>query len=74
MTHCDLCDHECDLLVIGAGPAGFAAAVNAASEGLTTILHERVPDPDGSPRGWLSGRWRGPVVGVSGGWCCRGSA
>ncbi len=39
--HCAVCDHECDLLVIGAGPAGLAAAVNAASEGLRTIVLER---------------------------------
>lgn len=43
-SHCEQCghaDHECDLLVIGAGPAGLAAAVNAASEGLSTIVLER---------------------------------
>ena len=33
--------HECDLLIIGGGPAGLAAAVNAASEGLTTIVLEK---------------------------------
>lgn len=39
---CDTCvTDDCDLLVIGAGPAGLAAAVNAASEGLTTIILER---------------------------------
>jgi thioredoxin reductase (NADPH) len=31
---------ECDLLVVGAGPAGLAAAVYGASEGLTTTLAE----------------------------------
>ncbi len=31
---------ECDLLVIGAGPAGLAAAVYAASEGIKTIVVE----------------------------------
>ena len=43
MSACGYCDgkHECDLLVLGAGPAGLAAAVNAASEGLHTIVLER---------------------------------
>jgi thioredoxin reductase (NADPH) len=34
-------DHVCDLLIVGAGPAGLAAAVNAASEGLSVIVLER---------------------------------
>jgi thioredoxin reductase (NADPH) len=38
-THGSLSD-ACDLLVIGAGPAGLAAAVNGASEGLSTTLAE----------------------------------
>lgn len=44
--HCPDCadaDHACDLVIIGAGPAGLAAAVNAASEGLSTIVLERSP-------------------------------
>jgi thioredoxin reductase (NADPH) len=31
----------CDLVIVGAGPAGLAAAVNAASEGLQTRVLER---------------------------------
>ncbi len=33
---------RCDLLVVGAGPAGLAAAVNGASEGLDVMLVEDV--------------------------------
>jgi len=32
---------ECDLVVVGAGPAGLAAAVYAASEGLETVVLEQ---------------------------------
>jgi thioredoxin reductase (NADPH) len=31
---------ECDVLIVGAGPAGLAAAVYAASEGLSTLVIE----------------------------------
>ncbi len=34
-------ERNCDLAIIGAGPAGLAAAVYAASEGLRTIVVER---------------------------------
>jgi thioredoxin reductase (NADPH) len=35
-------DSECDVAIVGAGPAGLAAAVYAASEGLTvTVMDER---------------------------------
>ncbi|MBD3374852.1 pyridine nucleotide-disulfide oxidoreductase, partial [candidate division KSB1 bacterium] len=37
----DLKEHSCDLAIIGAGPAGLAAGVYAASEGLGTIIIER---------------------------------
>ncbi len=32
--------HACDVVIIGAGPAGLAAAVYAAPEGLSTVVHE----------------------------------
>ena len=35
-------DAECDLAIVGAGPAGIAAAVYAASEGLKTIVLDRL--------------------------------
>lgn len=34
-------EHTCDLIIVGAGPAGLAAAVYAASEGLRTVVVER---------------------------------
>jgi thioredoxin reductase (NADPH) len=34
-------DTNCDLAIVGAGPAGLSAGVYAASEGLTTIFVER---------------------------------
>lgn len=33
-------DQSCDLAIVGAGPAGLAAAVYAASEGLNTVMVE----------------------------------
>ena len=36
-------DHECDLLVLGAGPGGYSAAFRAADLGLNVILVERYP-------------------------------
>lgn len=39
MTHIN--EHDCDLAVIGGGPAGLGAAVYAASEGLKTTIIER---------------------------------
>src|ERR1700693_5956807 len=38
----DPCRSEYDLAIYGAGPAGLSAAVYGASEGLTTILVERL--------------------------------
>jgi thioredoxin reductase (NADPH) len=35
-------DSRCDLLIVGAGPAGLAAAVNGASEGLDVVVAEDV--------------------------------
>ncbi|MDE2101477.1 MAG: FAD-dependent oxidoreductase [Patescibacteria group bacterium] len=41
MSCTDCTEHKCDLLIVGAGPAGLAAAVSAASEGLHTIVLEK---------------------------------
>ena len=43
-------EYHCDLLVIGAGPAGLAAAVNAASEGLSVIVLDRADTAGGQSR------------------------
>ncbi|NEE20578.1 sarcosine oxidase subunit delta family protein [Streptomyces sp. SID7499] len=39
---------HCDLLVVGAGPAGLAAAAAAARSGARVILADDQPDPGGS--------------------------
>ena len=46
--------HETDVLVVGGGPAGFAAAVAAARAGAKTVLVERY--------GYLGGLWTGGLV------------
>jgi len=46
--------HETDVLVVGGGPAGFAAAVAAARVGVRTTLVERY--------GYLGGLWTGGLV------------
>jgi ribulose 1,5-bisphosphate synthetase/thiazole synthase len=45
---------ETDVLVVGGGPAGFAAAVSAARAGVKTALVERY--------GYLGGLWTGGLV------------
>ena len=41
---------SCDVVIIGAGPAGLSAAVNAASEGLHTIVIEREVETGGQAK------------------------
>lgn len=41
IARADIDDRRCDLAIVGAGPAGLAAAVYAASEGLQTTVIER---------------------------------
>ncbi len=40
-VHTGAVDHECDLLVLGAGPGGYSAAFRAADLGLKVVLVER---------------------------------
>ncbi len=44
---------ECDVLVVGGGPAGFAAAVAAAREGADVVLVERYGHLGGLATGGL---------------------
>jgi thioredoxin reductase len=37
----------CDLAIVGAGPAGMAAAITAAQAGLTTVVLDEQPEPGG---------------------------
>lgn len=45
----------CDLLVVGAGPAGMSAAIAAAEQGADVLLVDEQPRPGGS----LAWRWAG---------------
>ncbi|GLW99874.1 2Fe-2S iron-sulfur cluster-binding protein [Microtetraspora sp. NBRC 16547] len=49
---------HCDVLVVGAGPAGLAAARAAASTGARVILADEQPEPGGG----LLGAWPADVV------------
>ncbi len=42
-SHSGGADVECDMLVLGAGPGGFSAALRSADLGLKTVLVERYP-------------------------------
>lgn len=55
-----------DLVVVGAGPAGLAAAVYAASEGLSTVVLERSGPGGQASRSTLIENYLGFPTGVSG--------
>jgi thioredoxin reductase (NADPH) len=46
--------HECDLLIVGGGPAGLSAAINGASEGLSICLLDNGLALGGQARGSAS--------------------
>lgn len=54
---------ECDVLVAGGGPAGFAAAVSAARAGMKTILLEQSGDVGGVATTGLMSHWTGTTRG-----------
>ncbi len=57
----------CDLAIVGAGPAGLAAAVNAASEGLKTVVLESYAPGGQAGMSSLIENFFGFPTGISGG-------
>jgi len=57
----------CDLAIVGAGPAGLSAAVNAASEGLKTVVLESYAPGGQAASSSLIENFFGFPTGVSGG-------
>lgn len=55
--------HEVDVLVIGGGPAGFSAAVNAARRGAKTMLIEQSGAIGGVATSGLMSHWTGETKG-----------
>ena len=54
---------ETQVLVLGAGPAGVAAAITAAREGARTILIEQTGDVGGIATAGLMSHWTGNTEG-----------
>lgn len=54
---------EVDVLVVGAGPAGFSAAINAARQGVKTMLIEQSGDVGGVATTGLMSHWTGNTKG-----------
>ncbi len=52
-----------DVLVLGGGPAGFSAAVNASRQGVTTMLVEQAGDVGGVATTGLMSHWTGNTKG-----------
>lgn len=60
-------DVWCDLAIVGAGPAGLAAAVNSASEGLKTVVLESFAPGGQAGSSSLIENFFGFPTGISGG-------
>ena len=54
---------ETEVLVLGAGPAGVSAAINAAREGAKTVLVEQLGDVGGIATAGLMSHWTGNTEG-----------
>lgn len=54
---------EIDVIVIGAGPAGFSAAVNAARQGASTMLIDQAGDVGGVATTGMMSHWTGNTKG-----------
>ena len=52
-----------DVLVVGAGPAGFSAAINASKEGVDTVLIEQAGAVGGIATIGLMSHWTGNTQG-----------
>jgi thioredoxin reductase (NADPH) len=60
-------EYLCDLVIVGAGPAGLSAAVNAASEGLKTVVLESYAPGGQAGSSSLIENFFGFPTGISGG-------
>src|SRR5262245_15307224 len=56
--------YDADVVVVGAGPAGFAAALKAAREGARTVVVERFDMPGGVHTSGLQGSANAGVGGI----------
>lgn len=54
---------EVDVLVIGAGPAGFSAAINSARQGAATMLIDQAGDVGGVATTGMMSHWTGNTKG-----------
>jgi thioredoxin reductase (NADPH) len=67
LTHGTETEIFCDLAIVGAGPAGLSAAVNAASEGLSTVVLDSFAPGGQAGSSSLIENFFGFPTGISGG-------